>query len=66
MVKSASVILISMAIELGLAGAAAYLALRLMTRRSDPTLVFGLFMLAITFGLVAIFSITLMGKSKTG
>jgi hypothetical protein len=66
MVKSASAILISMAIELGLAGVAGYLALRFMTRRSDPILVFALFMVAITFGLIAIFSITLLGKSKSG
>ena len=66
MVQSAPLILVAIAIELGLAGIAAYVGLRLLTRRSEPTLVMGLFMLAITFGLVAIFSITFMGKIKSG
>ena len=55
----------SIAVELGLAGAIAYLALRLTTRKGGPTIVFGLFLLAIIFGIVAIASVTFFRKTAS-
>ena len=55
----------SIVVELGLAGAIGYLALRLTTRRGGPTIVFGLFMLAIIFGIVAIASVTFFRKTAS-
>jgi hypothetical protein len=58
-------VFVSIAVELGLAGAIAYLALRLTTRRGGPTVVFGLFMLAVIFGIVAIASVTFFRKTAS-
>jgi hypothetical protein len=63
---SLTVVLIAILIELGLAGLAGVLAFRLMNRRSGPTLVMGLIMVAIAFGLVAIASVTFLRKTQVG
>ena len=55
----------SIVVELGLAGAIAYLGLRLATRRGGPTVVMGLFMLAVIFGIVAIASVTFFRKTAS-
>ncbi len=55
----------SIVVELGLAGAIAYLALRLATRRGGPTVVMGLLMLAVIFGIVAIASVTFFRKTTS-
>jgi hypothetical protein len=55
----------SIVVELGLAGAIAYLALRLATRRGGPTVVFGLYMLAVIFSIVAIASVTFFRKTAS-
>ncbi len=65
-VQAASVVLVTILIELGLAGVAGFLALRLLNRRSGPTVVMGLAVLAITFGLVAIASVTFLRKTRIG
>jgi len=65
-VQAASVVLVTILIELGLAGVAAFLALRLLNRRSGPTVVMGLAVLAIMFGLVAIASVTFLRKTRIG
>ena len=64
--QAASVVLVTILIELGLAGVAAFLALRLLNRRSGPTVVMGLAVLAIMFGLVAIASVTFLRKTRIG
>ncbi|OLD90587.1 MAG: hypothetical protein AUG96_01840 [Chloroflexi bacterium 13_1_20CM_4_66_15] len=64
--QAASVVLVTILIELGLAGVAGFLALRLLNRRSGPTVVMGLAVLAITFGLVAIASVTFLRKTRIG
>ena len=57
------VVFVAIIVELGLAGAIGYLALRLSTRRGGPIVVFGLFMLATVFGIVAIASVTFFRKA---
>ncbi|HVH64650.1 MAG TPA: hypothetical protein VM674_01340 [Candidatus Acidoferrum sp.] len=57
------VVFVAIIVELGLAGLIGYLALRLSTRRGGPTVVFGLFMLATVFGIVAIASVTFFRKA---
>jgi hypothetical protein len=53
-------------ILLGLAGASGYLSIRLASRRSDNTVVMGLFALAAIFGIAAIFTLTFLGKTRSG
>jgi hypothetical protein len=65
-VKSFPAILAAILIQLGLAGVAAYMAIRLANRRSDSTLVFTIFMLAAVLGIGAIFTLTFLGKAKSG
>jgi hypothetical protein len=65
-VPSAVPVLIAVVIALALASLVSYIALRFLGRHSGPTLVFGLFMLAITFGLVAIFTLTFLRKTTVG
>lgn len=57
------VVWISIIVALGLAGAIAYLALQLTTRRGGPTVVFGLFMLAVVLSIVAIATVTFFRKA---
>jgi len=64
--QAASVVLVTILIELGLAGAAGFLALRLLNRRSGPTVVMSLAVLAIMFSLVAIASVTFLRKTRIG
>ena len=64
--QAASVVLLTILIELGLAGVAGFLAFRLLTRRSGPTVVMGLALLAITFSIVAIASVTFLRKTRIG
>ncbi|TMD20832.1 MAG: hypothetical protein E6I99_13320 [Chloroflexi bacterium] len=64
--QAASVVLLTILIELGLAGVAGFVALRLLNRRSGPTAVMSLAILAITFGLVAIASVTFLRKTRIG
>ena len=64
--QAASVVLVTILIELGLAGVAGFLALRLLNRRSGPTLVMSLAVLAIMFSLVAIASVTFLRKTRIG
>jgi hypothetical protein len=59
------VVFISILVELGLAGAIGYLGLRLTTRRGGPTVVMGLFMLAVIFGIVAIATVTFFRKTAS-
>jgi len=65
-VQAASVVLVTILIELGLAGVAGFLALRLLNRRSGPTVVMSLAVLAIMFSLVAIASVTFLRKTRIG
>jgi hypothetical protein len=58
--------LVAVLIALVLAGLVSYIALRFLNRRLGPTLVFGLFMLAVTFGIVAIFTLTFLRKTTVG
>ena len=51
---------------LALAGVSGFLSLRLASRRSDNTIVMGLFMLATILGVAAIFVVTFLGKTRTG
>ncbi len=64
--QAASVVLVTILIELGLAGVAGFLALRLLNRRSGPTVVMSLAVLAIMFSLVAIASVTFLRKTRIG
>ena len=64
--QAASVVLVTILIELGLAGVAGFLALRLLNRRSGPTVVMSLAVLAIMFSLVAIASVTFLRKTRLG
>jgi hypothetical protein len=59
-------VIVAVIIALGLAGVAGYLSIRLAGRRSDNTIVMGLFMLAAVFGVVAIFALTFLGKTRSG
>jgi hypothetical protein len=65
-VKSFPAILAAVLIQVGLAGVAGYMAIRLANRRSEPTLVMGFFLLAAVLGIAAIFTLTFLGKSKSG
>jgi hypothetical protein len=65
-IKSAPVFLAAILIQVGLAGIAGYLAIRLANRRSEPTVVMGFFMLAAVLGIAAIFTLTFLGKVKSG
>jgi hypothetical protein len=58
------VILVTIGIELVLAGVATFLALQLARRTTGPSVVSGLYLIAITFALVAIASITLIAKAQ--
>jgi hypothetical protein len=58
------VILVTIGIELVLAGAASFLALQLARRTAGPSVVSGLYLVAIMFALVAIASITLIAKAE--
>ncbi len=64
--QAASVVLVTILIELGLAGVAGFLALRLLNRRSGPAVVMSLAVLAIMFSLVAIASVTFLRKTRIG
>ena len=64
--QAASIVLVTILIELGLAGVAGFLALRLLNRRSGPTVVMSLAVLAIMFSLVAIASVTFLRKTRIG
>ena len=64
--QAAAIVLVTILIELGLAGVAGVLALRLLGRRSGPTVVMGLAMVAIMFGIVAIASVTFFRKTRIG
>ena len=66
MPKDWPAVIIASLIALGLAGVAGYLSIRLAGRRSDNTVVMGLFMLAAVFGVVAIFALTFLGKTRSG
>jgi predicted membrane-bound mannosyltransferase len=65
-VKSAPAILAAILVQVALAGVAGYLAIRLANRRSEPTVVMGFFMLAAVLGIAAIFTLTFLGKIKSG
>ena len=64
--KSFPAILAAVLVQVGLAGIAAYVAIRLANRRSEPTIVMGVFMLAVVLGIAAIFTLTFLGKTKSG
>ena len=64
--QAAAIVLVTILIELGLAGVAGVLALRLLSSRSGPTVVMGLAMVAIMFGIVAIASVTFFRKTRIG
>ena len=64
--QAASVVLVTILIELGLAGVAGFLALRMLNLRSGPTVVMSLAVLAIMFSLVAIASVTFLRKTRIG
>lgn len=66
MPKDWPAVIITVIVALGLAGLAGYLSIRLAGRRSDNTIVMGLFMLAAVFGVVAIFALTFLGKARSG
>ncbi len=58
---------LSMLLELLVAGAFAYLALRLVSRKdSRQVLVMGLFMAAVCFGIAALASLWFLAKVRTG
>jgi hypothetical protein len=56
-------VLVAIVVFLVLAGVAGYLSIRFAERRSDNTVVMGLFMLAAVFGIVAIFALTFYRKA---
>jgi len=58
------VILVTIAAELVLAAVATILALQLARRRAGPTVVTGLYLVAIMFGITALTSITLIAKAQ--
>ena len=64
MSQTTVVILVTIAIELVLAGVATFLALQLARRTAGPNVVNGLYLVAIMFGIVAIASITLIAKAQ--
>jgi hypothetical protein len=64
--KDFPAVIAAIIVFLGLAGIAGYLSLRLASRRSDYTLVMGLFMLAAVLGVVAILTVTFLGKTRSG
>ena len=66
MPKDWPAVIVAVVIFLGLAGVAGWLSLRLAGRRTDNTIVMGLFMLAAVFGVVAIFALTFLGKTRSG
>lgn len=66
MPKDAPAVLTAIVVFLGLAGVVAFISVRLASRRSDITLVMGLFLLAIVFGIAAIFTLTFLGKTRSG
>jgi uncharacterized paraquat-inducible protein A len=59
-------VILAIVVFLALAGVAGYLSIRLAGRRSDNTVVMGLFMLAAVFGIVAIFTLTFLRKAVSG
>jgi len=64
--KDFPAVVVAILVFLGLSGITAFLSVRLASRRSDITLVMGLFMLAVVFGIVAIFTLTFLGKTRSG
>lgn len=66
MPKDFPAVIIAVLVFLGLAGIASFLSVRLASRRSDITLVMALFLLACVLGIVAIFTLTFLGKSRSG
>lgn len=66
MPKDWPAVIVAVVIFLGLAGVAGWLSLRMAGRRSDNTVVMGLFLLAAVFGVVAIFALTFLGKTRSG
>ncbi len=66
MVRSTPVILLGILLEAGVAGVFVYLAIRLTSRRQNASLAFGLFLVAVVFGIAALASITFMGKTRSG
>ena len=63
---SAVPVLITVLFALALTGVVSFAALRFLSRHSGPTLVFGLFLLATTFGIIAIFTLTFLRKTQIG
>ena len=59
-------IIVSIIVELGLAAVIGFLGVRLATRRAGPTVVMALFLLAITFSIVAIASVTFFRRAALG
>ena len=64
--QAEAAVLAAALILLGLAGVSAFLSIRLASRRSDNTVVVGLFMLAAVLGIAAIFTLTFLGKTRSG
>jgi hypothetical protein len=64
--KDFPAVLLAIAVFLGLAGVAAFVSVRLAARRSDINLVMAVFMLAVVLGIVAIFTLTFLGKTRSG